>query len=78
MTPTLFHDPYGLLPRGEQSPEPSGDIAAKIRSIRSDPKHAYNVPHSAGHDAAVREVAALYARLPLPQTGLSDEVDVAL
>ena len=78
--PSLFFDPHGLLPRGQsgQSSGPAGDIAAQIRAIRSDPKHAYNVPTHKGHQRAIEEMNALYGRLPLPETGLSDELDVAL
>lgn len=81
MRPSLFFDPYGVLPRGESSGPASGassDIAGKIRAIRSDPKHPYNDRRVAGHEAAVQEVAELCARLPLPETGLRDELDVAL
>ena len=76
--PSLFFDPHGLLPRGQSSGQASGDVAAKIRSIRSDPKHAYNQPTHAEHQRAVEEMNALYGRLPLPENGLSDELDVAL
>jgi hypothetical protein len=79
MMPSLlpyFFDP-GLLPHG-QGPEPSGDAVARIRAIRGDPKHAYNVPTSPAHDEAVREMNSLYERLSLPEAGLRDELDVAL
>jgi hypothetical protein len=75
--PSLFFDPHGLLPRG-QSSEPSGDVAAQIRSIRADRAHPYNQPKSADHPRAVEEVAALYARLPLSENGLDDALDIAL
>jgi hypothetical protein len=82
MPPSLFFDPYGLLPRGQSSGPASGpaggDVAAQIRSIHSDRNHPYNQPHSADHRRAVDEMAGLYARLPLPETGLSDELDVAV
>ena len=80
MRPSLFFDPYALLPR-EQGSAPAStpsDIAGKIRDIRSDPKHAYNVPTHAEHQRAIEEMNALYGRLSLPEAGLSDELDVAL
>ena len=82
--PMLFDHGTNLLIRGVMGvPQaagsgPSGDAAARIRAIRSDPKHAYNVPTSPAHDAAVREMNSLYERLSLPESGLSDELDVAL
>jgi hypothetical protein len=57
---------------------PRAAIAGKIRAIRSDPKHAYNVPTDAEHQRAIEEMNALYARLPLPEAALSDELDVSL
>lgn len=57
----------------------AGDVATRIRAIRQDKNHAYNQPRSAAHDAAVREVAELYTRLPLPETtGLDDTLDIAV
>jgi hypothetical protein len=78
--PSLFFDPYALLPRGQSSgaSDTSSDIAGKIRAILSDPRHAYNVPTHAEHQRAIEEMNALYGRLPLPEAGLSDELDVAL
>jgi hypothetical protein len=76
----LFFDPYDLLPRGQNSSPASGtssDIAGKIRAIRSDPKHAYNVATHAEHQRAVEEIAALYARLPFPEP-ISDEIDITV
>jgi uncharacterized protein YoaH (UPF0181 family) len=67
--PSFFNDPYGLLPRGQSSGATGAavDVAAQIRSIRSDRAHPYNQPTHAEHQRAVEEVAALYARLPLPR-----------
>jgi hypothetical protein len=79
--PSFFFDPHALLPHGQNSGPASGttsDIAGKIRAIRSDPKHAYNVPTHAEHQRAIVEMNALYGRLPLPEAGLRDELDVAV
>jgi hypothetical protein len=78
MPPSLFFDPHGLLPRGAQSSAQASDIAAKIRAIHADRDHAYNQPTHANHQQAIEEMNSLYGRLPLPETGLSDELDVAL
>jgi hypothetical protein len=79
-SPSFFFDPHGLLPHGQSSGATGAavDVAAQIRSIRSDRTHPYNQPKSADHQRAVEEVAALYARLPLPEAALSDELDIAL
>jgi hypothetical protein len=73
----LYFDPYNVLPHGQGS-EAGSDVAQRIRTIRSDPKHAYNVPTHADHQRAIEEMNALYGHLPLPEAGLSDELDVAL
>ena len=68
MMPSLFFDPHALLPRG-QSSGPANDVAATIRAIRSDPKHAYNVPTHAEHQSAVKQMADLYGWLFPDQDG---------
>lgn len=77
--PSLFFDPYALLPRGQSAgvSGTSSDIAGKIRAIRSDPKHAYNQPKNVDYQRAIEEMNVLYGRLPLPEA-LSDELDISL
>lgn len=52
-------------------------MAAKIRAIRSDPKHPFNDKRSGPpHEAAVREVAGLYRRLFPDEPEAGDSVDL--
>ena len=50
-------------------------ILKRITAIRSDPRHPYNNRLSPAHDAAVREVNALYDRLY--PNGVNDELDIS-